>query len=104
MTKRYSKYTDNHKCHACRRQLSFSYYKFRIPKKTDKKGWIELKRKVGEFNGEIRLKRIQDCKIKINEFKDRLRIVDERDEKLVRILEEKIQNQELEINNWSNWK
>ncbi len=103
ISKRYSSYTSAHRCHACGHQLSFSYYKFRIPTKKDNKGWIDLREKVYSFNSEARIRNSELYKKKIAKIEEIIKSTDQRNKKLIEKLNADIDVLRNHVNRWLNW-
>lgn len=102
--RRYPKRTDGHRCQFCAKPLHFSCYKFRIPEKHDAKGWRGLSDRVYAYNEDTRTCNIEVYRKKIAVLLASIASTDRRNRKFITDLQERIRENEKQINRWADWR
>lgn len=96
----FSRITRN--CRVCRRPAEYVYWKLRIPKKDDDKGWIELARRTRANNDKIK-KRMLTWE-QAREARYERMLANTRDPERRRRLESALRNIRGKIARWEQWR
>lgn len=89
------------KCRKCHAPAEHVYYKFRIPRADDDKGWSDLMQKVREVNRDIREGALRHFRSQAERY---LRILSEQPAKRTRTIEARLREVEEKIRKIEEWR
>ena len=90
-------------CRNCRKRAEHIYYKFKIPRKDDDKGWLELRKKITPFNDAMKTRALRHLRQRQDELERLLRMVPPAKEQKARDLAAKLKLLKKQADEWLQW-